>query len=89
MQSKKDIEREIIENFNIFHRKILTSEAKKYNGKLDEVRYVFYFHDKECSFSPPIIDYAIWNFKKKEFTKLLYPWRKKNGELKYNVIKLK
>ena len=89
MQSKKDIEREVIENFNIFHRKILTFEAKKYNGNSNEVRYAFYFHDKELSFSPPIIDYAIWNCKKQEFTKLLYPWRKKNGELKYNIIKLK
>jgi hypothetical protein len=89
MQSKKDIEHEVIENFNIFQRKILTDEAKKYTGDLNEVRYAFYFHDKECSFSPPIINYAIWNCEKQEFVELLYPWRKKNGEIKYNVIKLK
>jgi hypothetical protein len=41
MQSKKDIEREVIENFNIFQRKILTFEAKKYNGNSNEVRYSF------------------------------------------------
>jgi hypothetical protein len=33
--------------------------------------------------------FAIWNCEKQEFVELLYPWRKKNGELKYNVIKLK